>query len=230
MLWAVEEAETLTGAELPRPVPKSADKLKGLAGLHKYLLHAVLALCPFVFWSVIKHLPAYLEADHRLAPTFALVHGYGVYYPPDSGPVLSTLYGPVTHPFYVPVTFAAAPSMAILFGTLLTVTAFYSAALLAIRRAAGRTWMKSWQLLGVTIGVVSLIGPLQSASSYIHADAPALAFGALAAAFAMREKRGSGQSQGAVLSSGFGVLSLFSKQNMLPLMLAPVIWWAIRNG
>jgi hypothetical protein len=61
-------------------------------------------------------LPNYLEADHRLAATFALTHGYHVYYPSNSGPVLSTLYGPVTVLAYLSASLASRLTAAILIG------------------------------------------------------------------------------------------------------------------
>ncbi len=187
-------------------------------------------MSPFVFWSVIKSLPTYLEADHRLAPTFALIHGYHVYYPPDAGPVLSTLYGPVTVLTYIPATIASTPTMAILIATILTLAIFYVATLLAIRGAAGVIWMKWWQLFGLTVGVVWLIAPVQRTSAQIHADAPALACAAIAALFAMRKRYRFSVWENPVLSGLFGVLSIFAKQNMVPLLVALAIWFALREG
>src|SRR4051794_40991944 len=93
-------------AELVSEVGPS-HRLIRLLRLHSALLVVLAALSPFVFCSILRNLPSYLEADHRLAPTFALTHGYNVYYPPESGPALSTLYGPVTVLAYLPATLAS---------------------------------------------------------------------------------------------------------------------------
>lgn len=198
--------------------------------LRDLLLIALAALSPFVFLSALRGLPNYLEADHRLAPTFALVHGYRVYYPPDFGPVLSSIYGPVTVLTYLPVTIASTPVTAILMGTLLTLLIFYGTALLTIRAAAGKTWMKWWQLFGLTAGTVWLVGPVEQTSEHIHADAPALAFAALAVCFAVRERHRVTVWENAVLSGFFAVLSVFAKQNMAPLLVGLAFWAALRAG
>jgi hypothetical protein len=211
----------------PTAVPPQ--RLASLVRLHGILLVVLAVLSPFFFWSVLKGLPNYLEADHRLAPTFAMIHGYQVYYPPDAGPALSTLYGPVTFLTYLPVTFASTPTAAILIGTLLTLTIFFLATTLVIRTAAGATWMKWWQLFGLTVGVVWLIEPVERTSAQLHADAPALACAALAALFAMRRRYGSAAWENAALSGLFGMLSVFAKQNMVPLLLGLAIWFSIRE-
>src|SRR5215471_10806466 len=40
----------------------------------------------------------------RLAPTFALVRGYRLYYPAESGPILDHVYGPVSALAFLPAT------------------------------------------------------------------------------------------------------------------------------
>jgi hypothetical protein len=211
------------------PIKGPSQRLAPLVRLHAVLLVLLAFLSPFVFLSILKNLPGYLEADHRLAPTFALTHGYHVYYPPDSGPVLSTIYGPVTVLAYLPATLAATPTNAILIGTLLTLFVFYTTTFLVIRAAAAKTWMKWWQLFGLMVGVIWLVGPVERTTAHIHADAPALVFAALAAMFAMRQPLRFNKWN-AVLAAFFGVLSVFAKQNMAPLALGLVVWFALRAG
>ena len=211
------------------PAVGLSQKLAPLVRLHSILLIVLAALAPFVFCSIVRNLPNYLEADHRLAPTFALTHRYSVYYPPESGPALSTLYGPVTILAYLPATLASTPTNAILIGTILTLLVVYVSIFLVVRAAAGTTWMKWWQLFGLIVGVIWLIGPVERTTAHIHADAPALAFAALAAMFAMRQSSTFAKWD-PVLAGLFGMLSIFAKQNMVPVLVGLAIWFALRMG
>src|SRR5262245_54414126 len=77
----------------------------------------------FVFARVVVRLV--VRALHeewngcRLAPTVALTHGYALYYPPNEGPVLDTIYGPVAALAYLPATMFRSPTGAILAGAAL---------------------------------------------------------------------------------------------------------------
>lgn len=214
--------------------PSSTDlqtqpRLLAILRLNAALLVVVAAMSPFFFVSVLRALPADLEADHRLAPTFGLVHGYRLYYPPDSGPVLSTLYGPVTALFYLPATIASTPMAAIAIGTVWAMLVFFAASLATVRVATGESWMKWWQLLALAVGLVWLIGPVERTASHIHADAPALLFAAMACVFAMREQHRLAAWENELLAAMFGVLAMFSKQNLVPAVVGLAIWFALRG-
>jgi hypothetical protein len=207
-----------------------SQRLSPLLRLHSVLLIILAALAPFFLFAVLRGLSNDSEADHRLAPTFALTHAYHVYYPPESGPVLSTLYGPVTALTYLPATLASTPTGAILIGTLWAMTIFFATAFITVRGMAGRTWMKWWQLIALTAGVVWLIGPVERTAAHIHADAPALGCAAIAALFATRQRYTFAAWANVLLSALFAVLSVFAKQNMVPLLIALVVWFAICAG
>ena len=205
-------------------------RLAALLRLQTGLAVLVAVLSPLVILAVLRGFPGDLEADHRLAPTFALVHGYRLYYPPDSGPALSTLYGPVTALFYLPATLASTPMVAILIGTLWAMIAFFAASFATIRVAAGSIWTKWWQLLGLTLALVWFVGPVERNASHIHADAPALACAALACLFAMRERRTFFAWENELVAALCGTLAVFAKQNMAPVLVAVAIWFALRGG
>src|SRR5207245_4082445 len=61
----------------------------------------------------------------RLAPTFALAHGYRLYYGPNSGPVLDTIYGPVTALIYLPATLAHLPTDAVIIGSVVSSVLYF---------------------------------------------------------------------------------------------------------
>jgi len=119
---------------------------------------------------------------------------------------------------------------AILIGTVWAMLAFFAASLATIRAATGNSWMKLWQLAGVTVALVWLVGPVERNASHIHADAPALACAALACLFAMRERRRFFAWENEVCAGLFGVLAVFAKQNIAPALVAVAIWFALRGG
>ena len=58
--------------------------------------------------------------DSRLAPSAALLHGYGLYYLPGDGPMLGHIYGPVAPLAYLPALAWSTPTAAIRAGVGLT--------------------------------------------------------------------------------------------------------------
>ena len=157
----------------PEPIStRYAPQLAQLLRLHRAMLILLAVLAPLSIVAVVKLSVTDLAADHRLAPSFAIMHGYKLYYPPESGPVLSTLY-------------------------------------------AGLVW---------------LIDPIERAASHIHADAPALGFAALATFFVLRQRHTFVTYENALLAGVFTALSIFSKQNMAPMVVGLAAWLAVSAG
>src|SRR5207253_1569440 len=73
----------------------------------------------------------------RLAPIFALVRGYRLYYPATEGPILDTLYGPVAVLAFLPATLFRTPTAAILAAGALEVAFVFGAMLVFVWRAGG---------------------------------------------------------------------------------------------
>lgn len=205
-------------------------RLLQLLRFRKILFYGLAVLSVISIWIVVKGSPNDLAADHRLAPSFAITRGYQLYYPPDAGPVLSTIYGPITAFIYLPATLAHTPRSAILTGTLIALAFFYGSTLLTVWNIVGDSRMRPWEMAGFTIGVVWLIEPLERAASHIHADAPALGFAALSTLFAAREKCIFSEYENCLLAGMCAVFSVFSKQNMAPILLALAVWFAIWHG
>src|ERR1700722_14856945 len=93
---------------------------------HLIRLLALLAAFSALIWYCLSvfHAPSIIENDHRLAPTFALAHGYRLYYGPHQGPVLSTIYGPVVAIAYAPALLASTPMAAVRLATVITIILF----------------------------------------------------------------------------------------------------------
>jgi hypothetical protein len=135
------------------------------------LLHAVNA--PTWFWN-----------GARLAPTIALAQGHELYQPADHGPILDTIYGPVTALVYLPAAIATSPTGAI-FVAALIVGLFSTLPMLALalRQAGGDPTLRAWGLFGFVLYYCALfVHPdcTVYSTSLIHADAPSLGLGLLA--------------------------------------------------
>lgn len=220
------QPSTIAGAE---EVSVARSRLEILSQLQSLLLAAVVVLAPVIIYVIFVGSMSDMAADHRLAPSFAIAKGYQLYYPADHGPVLSTIYGPVTALVYLPATLASSPLGATFIATILMLAMFYFGSIVAVKEAAGTTWLKIWELLAVIVAATWLFPPVHRAASSIHADAPALAFGAIAAAFAMREKWRISRWENEVLAGVCCASSVFAKQNMAPLVVGLALWMLLRT-
>ena len=85
----------------------------------------ILLVAVFTFWRlVVTAVLGTLASDwngSRLAPTFALLYGYQLYYPATEGPITNHVYGPVAALAYLPATIFRTPTPAILAGGALQV-------------------------------------------------------------------------------------------------------------
>lgn len=156
----------------------------------------------------------------RLAPTFALVNGYQLYYPDGIGPVLNTIYGPVTALAYLPSTLAQSPTSALIVASVVSlVLVFAPPVWLLGRRPVGMAALLCFGLLAMHSY------PVKYAAFCVHADAPALGFAGLAcAAIYLRKDAEEWKLLGA--SAVLAVLSVWAKQTMvlMPVALAVSVW------
>jgi hypothetical protein len=158
----------------------------------------------------------------RLAPTFALLHGYPIFAPEDRGAVLNTVYAPFTYLVYLPAGWFADISQAIMAGTAIAVLFFLLPVFLLLFQ---RNSLLLSLLLFAAFCLFALSSPPLAFSGFsIHADAPALGFGAIAIwAIHLKEKQDTWQY---LISSIFVVAAVWTKQTMLPILVAiPFYLW-----
>lgn len=168
----------------------------------------------------------------RLAPSFGLVHGYRLYYPPTDGPVLSTMYGPVTAFVYLVATFASSPNSAVLIGSGITVLfCFVPMAWLHLRNGRWRWATHSIYWLALAACGLMMLDTEALRYSCInpHADGIGLGLGAAACIFLYygREKR---HWLALPVSALLAVLSVWAKQTFLPLPFALGLYLLLADG
>jgi len=162
----------------------------------------------------------------RLAPTFALLKGYRLYYPDGDGPVLNTIYGPVTALVYLPATLARSPSIALVIASAVSATLFFAPMVWVTLRRSSRAQQMAMAAALLCFGFFTLRSyPLKYGAFCIHADAPALGFGGLACA-AIYLRQQDEEWMLLAVSAVAAVLSVWSKQTMLllPLALTVGVW------
>ncbi|MGI8904974.1 MAG: hypothetical protein ACR2IE_00595 [Candidatus Sumerlaeaceae bacterium] len=156
----------------------------------------------------------------RLYPTFLLRAGLSIYAAPGTGPILSTIYGPLTWIAYLPATFAELP-FCLYVGSGLSVLFFFTPAFLAIYRDAVH---HGDRLLAAALCYIffmaAKVNPALATSAFwIHADAPALGFTGMAAVF-LYLGRGSPSHSHLAASACCAVLAVWTKQTVVPVIIA----------
>ncbi|MGH7822262.1 MAG: hypothetical protein ACREQ9_21075, partial [Candidatus Binatia bacterium] len=163
--------------------------------------------------------------DYRLARAGALAYGYDLYPGADEGPVLGYIYPPMTAVAFAPASLVPHPTYAIVVGVA-TAWLLYSVPFVLLLYGASRGTGRLALLLFLIFTLMTLHSRvLYPAGFRIHADAPALGFGALACFFVQTSERRT--TVGSLAASAVAAtLSVLSKQVMvfLPVALAGWIW------
>jgi len=160
----------------------------------------------------------------RLAPTFGLYQGYSIFAPVNSGAVLNTVYAPLTYLVYLPAVWFPDITSAIMAGTAIAILFFLLPVFLLLFRRDS-VFLSLLLFAGFCLFALSS-PPLAFSGFSIHADAPALGFSGLAAWATCRRSRNKKNWQDYLLSSIFAVAAVWTKQTMLPILIAiPVYLW-----
>ena len=175
----------------------------------------------------------------RLAATFAIASGQPPFHRLDQGPILSTMYGPVTYLYYLPCAlFYKQASLAVMAGSLLSFAAFAVPVFIILR--GQRRLLGGVQAVWLAALCVLQIMAYQSLSYSafkIHADAPAMLFASLCVLL-LAEGRGQPASWRAIfLSAVCGTLAAWTKQTLVPILVLPLALalarkdsWRLRLG
>lgn len=188
---------------------------------HYRIVAAVLpfALC-LLGWSWTCEVLRVTDLDWnqaRLAPLIGLKYGYSLYYPAEDGPVMGAIYGPISYFAYFPSLLAATPVPALLIGSV--AASLYFFAPVAWIFTSGRFRRKQSLSLGLLLFTLFGLWTIQNAALRytafgIHADAPALGFGAAACALLMKRNESRRPVLFLVLAALSTVLAISSKQSI----------------
>ena len=163
-----------------------------------------------------------------LLPSFFLSHGIKVFSGPHTGSYQSTLYGPVTVLTYLPTALMRTPNAVVLSASILTVLLGFGAALWMHMAASRGQWRLSILPFLATGFMILYLEPLRYSCIRIHADAPAIFFGALAMIALCRGKRLN--TLGLLASAACAVLSVWAKQPFIGVPIGLCIFIAITQG
>lgn len=191
------------------------------AGLYSLLL---LLVAVHVFRD---HLESWDLNGIRLQRTFALAAGMPLYPPPGEGTAMLPLYGPVGAVAYLPAVLARTPTAAVAIGQLLALFYFFAPPLAWHLLLGRRTLALLAFLLFAAAGVD--LWPLEYAAFTVHVDAPALGLALLACLAAYRSTPATWRSAYAV-SALCAVLALWTKQVVLPLLVALPLYLLLTEG
>ena len=161
-----------------------------------------------------------------MLPAMAIRHGYDLYHPADTGPVIGWIYPPGSALAYLPATLINDPATALLAGRCLSLFYYYAPVTWLLLSRGGRSRAGRWLLL-ITFALLTCYSrPLRYASTEIHADAPALGLAVLAVGLMSRARGPRGQWAAIFLAT----LAVWAKQLTFPILAVVLPIWAYRKG
>lgn len=200
----------------------------GLAGLGAVLL------C-FSAWLSFQRNLDFAWTSVRLAPAFALTHGYPLFSSAETPPWVMVGYGPLYPVAYLPSTVAATPAAAVAIGTflahlyiLLPAALLCAASTQRLRRDDSSPGLH-WSILLLFFALIAYMAPsLTYITTNVHVDAPALGLFLLACYSVLKldETDGGTKARWLLIAGACAGLSAACKLNLLSASLAFFIWIA----
>lgn len=168
----------------------------------------------------------------RLAWTFSLLHGYQLYYPADSGPVLSLLAGPLQPLTYLPAALINSPTPALILASFIS-ACYYFLPILCLHIGKDLTHPRELSFGVCAFACFCLFTLSSRALTYsafaVYADAPALGYSAIACAILYYRKR-KDNIIGLLLAALFSVFAVWTKQTLVPLLFALPTYILLTDG
>ncbi|MCP4664358.1 MAG: hypothetical protein GY856_53925 [bacterium] len=166
----------------------------------------------------------------RVAPSVALTCGYDLYYGAESGPIMTTHYGPVKALLYLPAALASTPTAAIMIaGTLNVLIVLVPLLLFHLRGNWAEPPARTIGLAGFVFSASALLiaEPTRMMVTRVHVDAPAVGLGLLSC-FLLLVPGERPNRRRLASAAACAVLATWSKQIEVPLILAQAAFlgWA----
>jgi hypothetical protein len=192
----------------------------------------LLALLPLAMVGVggrvaqtVLNAPNFDWAGARLAPLVSLGYGYHLYYPAADGPVLNTIYAPLSYLIYAPMCLVHDPAVGIVVASVIGVLCFFGPVLVLLARSRGSLSVAAAIVFAL---LAYLLPSLRMSLEGTSHDCPALGFG-LAACLAIYFDE-AGHWRSLLLSALFAVLAVWTKQVMAPLLITLPLWTVLMHG
>lgn len=168
--------------------------------------------------------------DHRLMPLFEMRDRIPVYTDPNRGPMLSTLYPPLSVLLYAPVALFHSPAGFFLAGLLAQIFTLSPLLFLLRLSVAEPRRNRAFHMLVVSAGFILWcnFSDIMSTLWLVHADAPALCLTAVGLLFFIAFTR-SGRRRELILAAVFASLAPWAKQTVIPVVLILPVCLALRR-
>ena len=167
----------------------------------------------------------------RLMPTFAITHGYKLYYEPNVGPAMNFMYGPMAAYAYLPATLATTPTAAVIIASVIGLICFFGPVLWLLLQQGTGLLMKLFAVAAfVSFCLLAFLSsPLSYSGFSVHADAPALGLCACACAVLGMRKRPD-STRIFVVSGLLATTAVWTKQTMVPILPGLVLYVWLKDG
>lgn len=183
-------------------------------------------ICGRLILRQVLDAPFWDRNASRLVGIFSIKFGFPLYHPLDAGPLVSTSYPPLSSLAFAPSCIFNEPTIAILSAALLNALYLFVPVLVLLffsKMERRQGWAVPTSLFLVFVFMAYESDSLRYVAFRIHADAPALGL-SLLSAFALFGYLKNERNWSLGLSAMFLVLSLWTKQTVIPLVVAlPII-------
>ena len=153
-------------------------------------------------------------------PLFMMRDHLRVYLPPNDGPMLSTLYPPLSVLMYAPAAIFHSPRTAFFVAGLLSQLFCFVPLFIALRVASERTSLSRFHVLvtGTAFVLLCNLSEIMGTVYLVHADPPAICLAALAFVCLIAFIR-SGRQHILVLAAVLASLAPWAKQTAVPVLI-----------
>ncbi|HSH38531.1 MAG TPA: hypothetical protein VK993_07075, partial [Chthoniobacterales bacterium] len=211
------------------------DRISEVSLAVRYVIVAVgTAVFMLSAWLSFQRNMDFAWTSIRLAPAFALTHGYALFSAPETPPWVMVGYGPLYPVAYLPSTFASKPAPAVAIATVLAhLYILVPVGLLCelcarCLRAAGERARLHWSILLLLFALLACAAPsLSYVMTNVHVDAPALGLFLFASYAVLRADADAVKRQRWLLVAGVAAgLSAACKVNLSAAAVGFLIWVA----
>ena len=183
----------------------------------------------FVFVAFVLAGPAHDWGAIRLAQSEALLNGYDLYYPEKSGPLLSTIYGPIAVLWFLPAAMVEDITRSFYAAGVLKFTSLLIPLLVLFLRASDGRYGLAIAFYFLTLGALAADTAMVQVLGTIHVDAPAVGLALLSCACLLGSRPRPSRTQ-MILAATTAALSAWTKQVDVTLFLAQSLWLWIAHG